>query len=131
MRYVIRCALAFVVTTGVLFLGATTEARNKPPACASTTGVASFYAGQFIGRKTASGDIFTAREMTAAHRTLPFGTKLKLTNPKTGKTVQVVINDRGPYVKGRILDLSLAAAEKLGFVKDGLAKVKIESCASR
>lgn len=128
MRYVIRTAAAAAVALSFAFLGATTEARNKAPDCAATIGMASFYAGNFIGRKTASGSIFTSRDMTAAHKTLPFGTRLKLTNPRTGKSVHVVVNDRGPYVKGRMLDLSKAAAEELGFVKDGVARLKVESC---
>ncbi len=116
-----------------MFLGSTTEASkgNRPPECASTSGVASYYAGNFIGRKTASGQIFTSKGMTAAHKSLPFGTRLKLTNKKNGKSVTVVVNDRGPYVKGRMLDLSEAAARRLGFVEQGVADIKIESCAQK
>lgn len=84
-------------------------------------GVASFYAGKFHGRKTASGEIYDQNEMTCAHRTLPFGTKLEVTNPSNGQTVNVVVNDRGPYKKNRVLDLSKAAAHKLGIT--GIAKV--------
>jgi len=84
-------------------------------------GVASFYAGKFHGRKTASGDIYNQNEMTCAHRTLPFGTKLKVTNPDTGKSCEVTVTDRGPFKKNRVLDLSKAAASKLGIT--GLAKV--------
>ncbi|MDX2104818.1 MAG: septal ring lytic transglycosylase RlpA family protein [Candidatus Melainabacteria bacterium] len=84
-------------------------------------GIASFYGGKFHGRKTASGDTFDQNEMTCAHRTLPFGTKLEVTNPSNGQTVDVVVNDRGPYKKNRVLDLSKAAAQKLGIT--GLAKV--------
>ncbi len=93
-----------------------------------STAKASWYAGNFIGRRTANGEIYTAREMTAAHKTLPFGTRLKVTNPENGKSVTVTINDRGPYIKGRSLDLSLAAAEKLGMVEKGVAVLIVESC---
>ena len=84
-------------------------------------GVASFYGKKFHGRKTASGEIFDLNDMTCAHRTLPFGTKLEVTNPSNGQTVNVIVNDRGPYKKNRVLDLSKAAASKLGIT--GLAKV--------
>lgn len=84
-------------------------------------GIASYYGGKFHGRKTASGDTFNQNEMTCAHRTLPFGTKLEVTNPSNGKEVDVVVNDRGPFKKNRVLDLSKAAARKLGIT--GIAKV--------
>ncbi len=84
-------------------------------------GVASFYGGKFHGRKTASGERFDQNDMTCAHRTLPFGTKLEVTNPSNGQTVNVIVNDRGPFKKNRVLDLSKAAASKLGIT--GLAKV--------
>lgn len=90
------------------------------------TGSASYYANKFEGRKTANGERFRQSEMTCAHRTLPFGTKLKVTNLQNNKTIIVRVNDRGPYIKGRIVDLSLTAAKALGFVKDGYAKVKVE-----
>lgn len=133
MRYVSRLAAMLIVALVCMFLGSTTEASkgNRPPECAATTGVASYYAGNFIGRKTASGQIFTGKDMTAAHKTLPFGTRLKLTNEKNGKSVNVVVNDRGPFIKGRILDLSEAAARRLGFIDQGVADLKIESCARR
>lgn len=133
MRYVSRVVLMLASATFCLFIGSTTEAAKaaRPPQCASTTGLASYYAGNFIGRKTASGQIFTSQGMTAAHKSLPFGTRLRLTNLKNGKTVNVVINDRGPYIKGRILDLSEAAARRLGFVEQGVAELHIESCATR
>jgi rare lipoprotein A (peptidoglycan hydrolase) len=89
------------------------------------TGVASFYADQFDGRKTASGDIFDQKQLTAAHRTYPFGTIVKVTHLANGRSVQVRINDRGPFVKGRIIDLSLAAAKALDMVKAGKADVEL------
>lgn len=90
------------------------------------TGKASFYADKFEGRPTASGEKYRHNKLTAAHKTLPFGTKVKVTNLDNNKTVEVVINDRGPYVDGRIIDLSKSAAEQLGFINQGLAEVKME-----
>lgn len=89
-------------------------------------GQASFYADKFEGRKTASGEIYAHNKLTAAHLTLPFGTMVKVTNLKNQKTVVVRINDRGPFVQGRIIDLSKKAAEQLDFIKHGLVNVKIE-----
>lgn len=82
-------------------------------------GHASWYGGFFHGRRTANGEIFNKNELTAAHKTLPFGTILKVTNPETEKSINVRVNDRGPYVSGRILDLSQAAAQKLGYMLKG------------
>lgn len=90
------------------------------------TGKASFYADKFEGHPTASGEKYKHSKLTAAHKTLPFGTKVKVTNLKNDLTVEVTVNDRGPYIDGRIIDLSKSAAEKLGFVSIGLADVKIE-----
>jgi rare lipoprotein A len=90
------------------------------------TGKASFYADKFEGRPTASGEKYRHSKLTAAHKTLPFGTKVKVTNLANQKTVEVVVNDRGPYVDGRIIDLSKSAAEKLDFINQGLAEVSIE-----
>lgn len=89
-------------------------------------GLASFYADKFHGRVTASGDIFDQKKMTAAHRTLPFGSKVKVTNIKTKKSIVVVINDRGPFVKDRVIDLSKEGAKKLDFIADGVTQVKVE-----
>ncbi len=90
------------------------------------TGKASYYADKFEGRPTASGEKYKHNKLTGAHKTLPFGTKVRVTNLKNNLSVDVVINDRGPYVDGRIIDLSKSAAEKLEFVNIGLAEVKIE-----
>jgi rare lipoprotein A len=89
-------------------------------------GVASYYSDDFIGRKTANGEIYSKTKFTAAHRTLPFGTKLKVTNLKNSKFVFVVVNDRGPFISGRMLDLSYSAAAELDMIKDGVAEVYIE-----
>lgn len=89
------------------------------------TGRASYYADKFQGRRTASGEVFRQRRMTAAHPSLQFGTKVKVTNLDNGRSVKVKINDRGPFVAGRIIDLSRKAASKLGMVKAGVANVKL------
>ena len=89
-------------------------------------GEASYYADSLQGNKTASGEPYDKNALTAAHRTLSFGTRVKVTYPKTGKSVVVTINDRGPHVKGRIIDLSGAAADQLGLKQDGHGEVTVE-----
>lgn len=89
------------------------------------TGNGSYYADKFAGRKTASGEIFRQGKRTAAHKTLPFGTKVKVKNIDNGRTVKVRINDRGPFVAGRIIDLSKKGARKLNMVRAGVANVEI------
>lgn len=88
-------------------------------------GIASYYGRKFQARKTASGEIFNNNLMTAAHRTLPFGTYVLVTNMKNGKSVKVKINDRGPFTKKRIIDLSQAAFAKIEDLNKGLTKVEI------
>ena len=90
-------------------------------------GDASWYGPGFRGKTTASGEVFDETKMTAAHKTLPLGTKARVTNLKDGKSVQVEINDRGPYAEGRIIDLSPAAAKALGIIDRGVIKVRVES----
>jgi len=94
--------------------------------CQVQTGKASFYADKFEGIPTASGEKYRHNRLTGAHKTLPFGTKVRVTNVENDKTVEVTINDRGPYVEGRIIDLSKEAAEQLGFLNSGLADVTLE-----
>src|SRR5918994_3074977 len=89
-------------------------------------GQASWYGPGFHGKKTASGEIFDQGRLTAAHKTLPLGTKAKVTNLENGNSVEVEINDRGPYVGDRVIDLSSATANALGFVESGLTLVRIE-----
>ena len=89
-------------------------------------GRASYYADKYHGRRTSSGEIFNKNAMTAAHKTLEFGTRLKVTNLDNGKSVIVKINDRGPFKPGRILDVSEAAARKLDMIKNGTARVSLE-----
>lgn len=88
-------------------------------------GNASWYGGKFHGRATASGETFDMNALTAAHRTLPLGTWIEVTNLENGRHAELRVNDRGPFVQGRILDVSRAAARKLGFLVDGTARVKI------
>lgn len=90
------------------------------------TGKASYYADKFNGRKTANGEVFRNRKKTAAHKTLPFGTIVKVTNLKNGRSVKVRINDRGPFVAGRQIDLSKKAARKIGMLREGVGQVKME-----
>lgn len=89
-------------------------------------GGASWYGPGFHGRLTANGETFNSNHLTAAHRTLPFGTRLRVTNLNNGRTVVVRINDRGPFIKGRIIDLSAAAARQIRMIESGVASVKVE-----
>lgn len=89
------------------------------------TGLASFYSESYNGKKTANGEIYNSSEYTAAHKKLPFNTKVKVTNLSNGKTVKVRINDRGPFVTGRIIDLTRKAAKKIDMIAAGVTKVKI------
>lgn len=109
------CALALLISWQTL-----NEARAGEH---EEIGLASFY---FHGEKTASGEPFDSNALTGAHRTVPFGTTVRVTMLKTGKQVIIRINDRGPFVKGRIIDVSRHAAEVLGMVGAGLARVKVE-----
>jgi len=121
--------LACVLAVAAVFTGCatahpvTTEPVTGPP---PETGVASYYAHQHDGRRTASGELFDMDAMTAAHRTLPFGTRVKVTNLRNSRSVVVRINDRGPYLKQRIFDLSYAAAQELHMITRGTARVQID-----
>ncbi|HEX6172683.1 MAG TPA: septal ring lytic transglycosylase RlpA family protein [Candidatus Binatia bacterium] len=103
--------------------------RIPPPVTASRasqTGIASWYGPGFHGKATASGVIYNQHELTAAHQTLPLGTRVLVTNLDNGRSIEVLINDRGPFAKGRIIDLSYAAAETLGMIGPGTIPVRIE-----
>jgi rare lipoprotein A len=123
-------AAATQITPLIAPPGQIAEHASIPVAQPATTslgsGTASYYANHFQGRRTASGEPFDNRAMTAAHPTLPFGSLVRVTNPATGKSVIVRINDRGPFGRGRVLDLSRAAAEELGMIARGRAKVELE-----
>ncbi|MDA1349541.1 MAG: septal ring lytic transglycosylase RlpA family protein, partial [Chloroflexi bacterium] len=90
-------------------------------------GVASWYGDYFHGRRTSSGDTYDMYEMTAAHKTLPLPTYVRVTNLENGRSVVLRINDRGPFIEGRIIDLSFVAAQKLGMAERGLARVEVEA----
>jgi rare lipoprotein A len=97
-----------------------------PPAFTLEEGLASWYGGKFQGRLTSSGEVFDTNLLTAAHKTLPFGTLVRVTNLANGRSAVVKINDRGPFVEGRIIDLSRAAAEQIDMVGTGTARVSVE-----
>ena len=107
---------------------ATKKATSKKTTASKTyqTGIASFYGGKWHGRKTANGEIFNTNSLTAAHKTLPFNTRVKVTNLSNGKSVIVRINNRGPYIKGRIIDLSTAAFTSIESRNKGITRVKLE-----
>ena len=90
------------------------------------TGQASWYGPGFAGKPTASGERFNPNHLTAAHKTLPFGTMVRVTNNKNGRTVDVRINDRGPFIRGRIIDLSKAAAKEIDMIVDGVVPVRVQ-----
>lgn len=114
---------AIAVIVFALACASTTQPTAKP--AQPMEGVASWYGEEFAGRTTANGEIFDPLQFTAAHRTLPFGTVLDITNPKTNQTVRVRVNDRGPYIGGRVIDLSYAAASQIGLIEPGIGEVKI------
>lgn len=89
-------------------------------------GVSSYYAHDFHGKQTSNGEIFDMNALTAAHRTFPFGTKVRVTNLENNKTVIVRVNDRGPFKEGRILDLSMGAAKEIDLIRTGTARVRLE-----
>lgn len=111
---------------GALLLLAVLGCASGTPVDDPLRGLASWYGEELAGRSTANGEIFDPRGLTAAHRTLPFGTLVEVLNPANGKKVVVRINDRGPFVAGRIIDLSWAAAAELGMVEAGVAPVVLE-----
>jgi rare lipoprotein A len=118
------------VVWGVMFTGLIMGCAAKPaarPVVFEQTGLASYYSDALHGRKTASGELYDKNKLTAAHRHLAFGTRVAVRNLKNGHSVHVRINDRGPFVKGRIIDLSEAAARRLGMLQSGLATVQIIS----
>lgn len=90
------------------------------------SGQASYYADKFAGRKTASGSVYRPSKRTAAHNTLPFGTVVRVTNPRNHRSVKVTVTDRGPHAKGRVIDLSKKAARKIGIVDAGVAPVQLK-----
>ena len=116
----------------MLLLGLGVGCAHAPSGAVAETGsqegYASWYGPGLYGRRTASGEVLRPGELTAAHRTLPFGSCLRVTNLETGRSVQVRVNDRGPFVEDRIVDVSEAAAEALGMRARGVARVRLQRC---
>ena len=125
-RKLLTAALAVVLATGALAGCASTRALASPNRGTTQKGLASWYGAEFHGRPTASGEIYDMNRISAAHKQLPLGTVVKVKNRDNGRTLKVPINDRGPFVKGRIIDLSVAAARELGMFGQGLANVRIK-----
>jgi rare lipoprotein A len=119
---------AFLVVSGVLLssCAAISKGRADLDLGMKQRGVASWYGDDFHGRTTASGEVYDMHALTAAHRTLPLGTVVRIVNVVNGTHVTIRVNDRGPYVHGRILDLSYAAAKTLGMVQDGVSAIQLE-----
>ena len=113
---------------GLLVLAACAHAPRGRTGADLGEGLASYYGEAFRGHRTASGEIFDPGRLTAAHRTLPFGTCLLVENLANGRSVEVRVNDRGPFVKGRILDVSEQAARSLDLVRDGVSRVRLREC---
>ena len=116
------------MTIALVWSGCATTKPSRPAAPAPGTrivGLASWYGQKHQGRATASGEAFDMNKLTAAHRTMPFGTRLRVTNVETGRSVVVRVNDRGPWANDRVLDVSLAAARTIGMVGDGVTRVEI------
>lgn len=123
-RYLI--AAAALSLAGVFATPASAQTAAASVAVAPfELGMASFFAAEMAGRRTANGETCDPATLTAAHRTLPFGTKLRVTNPANGKSVIVRINDRGPFARGRVIDLSKAAAAEIGLVQRGHGHVEL------
>jgi len=122
-KFILIICVALMLIIASCHRKSTPSSSNKN---CGEVGMASYYGGKFIGRKTANGEIFVANKLTAAHKTLPFGTMVKVTNLSNNKSVIVRINDRGPFIKGRIIDLSEAAANKIDMLQQGIVKVSIE-----
>jgi rare lipoprotein A len=111
----------------LLSAGCATTGKPKPtPEKAPEVVTASYYASRFHGRKTASGAIYDETQLTAAHRTLPFGTRVRVTNVRNDRSVVVTVTDRGPFHSRRVIDLSREAAKALGFIEAGTARVLLE-----
>ena len=130
-KYLLLCFLILLISTGCaprrrVIVPPPPPPKFIPPERRVQYGWASWYGEEFHGRRTASGEIYDMYELTAAHRTLPFGTRVMVTHMRNGRSVTVTINDRGPFVKDRIIDLSYAAARILKMVDEGVAWVRVE-----
>jgi rare lipoprotein A len=129
MRWTIAIGFGLRLLAALLLAGAVSGCATTRPVTAGggrAVGLASYYAWEHDGRRTASGEAFDMRAMTAAHRTLPFGTRVRVTNLENGRQAVVRINDRGPFREGRIIDVSYAAARALGLIGPGIARVRLD-----
>ena len=120
-----RFAIAAAALSAVGLSVSSASAQTAAAAAPFELGMASFFAAEMAGRRTANGETCDPATLTAAHRTLPFGTRLRVTNPANGKSVVVRINDRGPFARGRVIDLSKAAAAEIGLVQRGHGRVEL------
>jgi rare lipoprotein A len=125
-RAIASAFIASALTSSVL-IASVLLASVPSPGAASEVGTASYYGRGHAGRRTASGTRFDPRAMTAAHRKLPFGSRVRVTNLRNGRTVVVLISDRGPYTRNRLIDLSHGAARRLDFVRDGTTRVRLDT----
>jgi rare lipoprotein A len=119
---------AVILFLSVAIVGCSTTPPAKQPVAPATytqTGKASFYADEHTSEKTASGELYNPELKTAAHRTIPLGSKIRVTNVDNGKSVDVTVNDRGPFVKGRIVDLSKSAFSSIGSLSSGVISVQL------
>ncbi len=127
---ILSCLLIFAVSffyaPAVSAQDTAKTSRQTPSKSKVQYGIASFYANKFQGKKTSNGEIFSQKKLTAAHNTLPLGTYVRVTNLRNKRTVVVKINDRLHHRNKRLIDLSRAAAERLGFIKSGTTRVKVE-----
>jgi len=125
-----RRLLFLLLLTSLTGLTACAGSSRDPAEVGGVTsqeiGLASYYGHQYHGRTTANGETYDENKMTAAHRTLPFGTRVRVTNLENGKSVLLRVNDRGPFVDGRIIDVSWQAAQDLDFVQEGVVKARVE-----
>ena len=113
--------MAIVLLISIIFCNICSSQQRQ-----TEEGIASYYHNKFHGKATASGELYDKNKFSGAHKKLPFGSKVKVTNLANQKSVVVIINDRGPYAKGRIIDLSYAAAVKINMIKQGVVKVRLE-----
>lgn len=121
-----RTALPLLPSAGAAAVSVAAGAAPSQALFTTQEGMASWYGPGFAGRTTSNGEVFDPAQLTAAHRTLPFGTRVRVTNLDTGSSVEVRINDRGPFKAGRIIDLSRAAADRIGMLSSGVARVRVE-----
>jgi rare lipoprotein A len=131
MRPFARTALLALAAALLLAEGCASSGRSLRPGGAGPVGAvevgqASYYAAEYHGQRTASGERFHEGKLTAAHRTLPFGTRVRVTNLENGRSVVVRVTDRGPFRKGRVIDVSKRAARVLGVLREGTARVRLE-----